>query len=62
MMSAYQFQKEIVYVFDKTVFSICLSYKKHDNLQVGYMNIFQQLAAEINTRIYMARAFAVILT
>ena len=42
------FGKEIVYnYFDQNRFFLGFAYhvNKHDNLQVGYMNIFQQLAA-----------------
>jgi len=55
------FGKEIVYnYFDQNRFFLGFAYhvNKHDNLQVGYMNIFQQLAAGNKYRSnHVARVF-----
>ena len=55
------FGKEIVYnYFDQNRFFLGFAYhiNKHDNLQVGYMNVFQQLAAGNKYRSnHVARVF-----
>jgi hypothetical protein len=55
------FGKQIVYnYFDQNRFFLGFAYhiNKHDNLQVGYMNVFQQLAAGNKYKsIHVARVF-----